>query len=189
LLNKAFNYWDNKVDYIASYWANSIRNNNPDASSFAVLYFSIFTFTNYAIIILLIIVVAILTGDILEAGIALISFPILRYFSGGIHLESSTKCVAISVFIVFVCIYMPVSYWYTGIVLNIVSAVLLALFAPSGIKQSRIKKEQYPLLKLIAVVIVGSNFFFHSPVLSMAFFAQSITTIPIFREWLERQKW
>jgi accessory gene regulator B len=177
------------ITKLSEYLADSIRNSNPQASSFIVLRYALITILNALLIISIVVFIGIMTGKLLLSIVAVFAFPVLRYFSGGMHLKSSTICNIISTVIILICVYTPISYWYTGVVLNILSIVCLLLFAPSGIKQSKMKKENYKYLKLIALFIVSLNFFFQLPVLSMAFFAQSITTMPVFEKWLDRLNW
>jgi accessory gene regulator B len=177
------------ITKLSEYLANSIRNSNPQASSFIVLRYALITIFNALLIISLVVFIGVMTGNFIPSIVAVFAFPVLRYFSGGMHLKSSTVCNIISTVIIIICVYLPLSYWYTGIVLNVLSIVCLLLFAPSGIKQSKMKKENYKYLKLVAILIVCLNFYFQSPVLSMAFFAQSITTIPVFEKWLNQLDW
>lgn len=186
MLRSPFVYWDLKIEKLALDGVGWIRNNKPDAASVAVLKFALKAYINFFIIAFFTILVATITGNVIASIAALLSFPLLRYFSGGIHLSSSSKCAFLSAIIVAVCVYTPITYWYNGIILTALSALILVCFAPSGIKQSKMPKSQYPFLKVAAVLIVCSNFIFHSPVLSIAFFAQSITTIPVFEKWLDR---
>lgn len=174
------------INKLAESIAISIRKHDPNSSSLAVLKYSLIALINAVLVIGSMIIVGIITGDVVSVILASLAFPVLRYFSGGMHLQSSTLCNVVSVIIIMICVYSPIDYWYNGLVLNVISVVLLGLFAPSGIKQSKIKKEKYPLLKLVAVLIVCSNFIIHSPVLSIAFFIQAVTTIPLFEKWLDR---
>jgi accessory gene regulator B len=177
------------ITKFSGYLANAIRKNNPDASSFVVLRYALNVIINSIIIISIVLIAGLITGKFLESILAVLAFPVLRYFSGGMHLKSSTVCNIISTLIIMICVYTPVTYWYNGIVLNVISLILIAIFAPSGIKQSKMKKENYKYLKMAALLIVASNFAIQSPVLSLAFFAQSITTIPVFEKWLDRLNW
>ncbi|QGQ96764.1 hypothetical protein EHS13_18710 [Paenibacillus psychroresistens] len=169
--------------------AQSIRRNDPESSSIEVLRFALIALINAVIVIGSMLVVGALTGHFLDTLIASFAFPVLRYFSGGMHLRSSALCNVISVVIIAICVYTPMEYWYNGLVLNALSIGFLAIYAPSGIKQSKMKKENYFILKCIAILIVSTDFIFHSSVLSIALFAQSVTTVPIFEKWLDRINW
>ncbi|MGO4375415.1 accessory gene regulator B family protein, partial [Paenibacillus sp. MCAF20] len=121
--------------------------------------------------------IGVFTGRVFEVAIVLIGFALLRQASGGLHLKSGLKCVAVSTAGATILSFVELSQVYmlasTGI------AVTLALiFAPTNIeKQSRIPHKYYPALKLLAVLMVSSNFLIQSDVLAAAFLAQGITLI------------
>jgi accessory gene regulator B len=177
------------VDTLASRIAESIQKNNPNSSSIAVLKYALIALLNLTIIMSSVLIIAAITGRVVDAVVAVLAFPLLRYFSGGLHLRSSTICNIISAILVLVSIYMPINYWYNGLILNLLTILILALYAPSEIRKSKMPKEQFPILKFIAIFVVSTNLFFHSPVLSIVFFAQSVTTIPFFVNILGRTKW
>ncbi len=177
------------VEQLAEKLAISINKKNPNSSSIIVLRYALVSLINLIIIMGFIIIVGLVSGRIVEAVVAVVAFPALRYFSGGLHLRSSMICNIISAIFMLISIYAPLHYWYTGFIINLISFSILFLYAPSGVQKSKISKSQYPMLKLVALLIVSSNLIFHSPVLSIAFFAQSITTIPKFADILDRTNW
>jgi accessory gene regulator B len=177
------------MDNIARKIAISIQKNNPKSSSLAVLEYALISLINLILIMGSVLFIALITGRFVDAIVAVLAFPLLRYFSGGLHLKSANICNVISAALILISIYISITYWYTGIILNIIAMILLLLYAPSDIKKSKMKKNQYPLLKIIAILIVASNLLFQSPILSFVFFLQSITTIPVFIHILDRTDW
>jgi accessory gene regulator B len=177
------------VERMAESIAGSIKKNNPDSSSIAVLRYALIALINLLIIVFVVLTIALSTNHFSNAVVAIIAFPLVRYFSGGLHLRSSMICNIISAILILFSIYTPLNYWYNGFILNLLTILFLALYAPSGIKKSKLPKSSYPILKVIAVLIVSTNLLFHSPVLSIAFFLQSITTIPAFSNILDRTNW
>jgi accessory gene regulator B len=176
------------VDRMAGSIANSIQKNNPDASSFEVLKYGIVAFLNQVIVTSSVLVLGLITGRFIDSLIAVSIFPVLRYFSGGFHLKSSALCNVVTTSFVLLSVYTPVEYWYNGLVLNALALLIILKNAPSGIKRSRIDKKYYPIMKIIAAVIVSSNFIFQSPVLSMIFIIQALTTLRIFYKILEENR-
>lgn len=176
------------VDALSEKIAISINKNNPGSSSVPVLKIGISALINQIIITACVMILGLITGKITETIIAVVAFPFLRYFSGGFHFKSSTHCNIVTSSFILLSIYIPIGYWYNGLIFNIASIVLLAINAPSGIKRSRLDKKYFPILKLLAVVIVAANFFIQSPVLSLVFFIQSLTTPRIFQKILEENK-
>lgn len=177
------------VDKFSDYLASSIKRNNPDSSSIVVLRYALNALINLIIIMFVVLVIASLTGAFFKASVAVIAFPLVRYFSGGLHLKSSTICNVISASLVLLSIYTPLEYWYNGFILNLLAIMLLLLFAPSGIKRSKLPKSSYPILKGVSVAIVSTNLLFHSPVLSIVFLLQALTTVPVFARLMERLNW
>jgi accessory gene regulator B len=179
----------NIVDRLSNNLAENINRNSTSSSSIPVLKFAISTTLNFIVVLSIVTVISLITGDVLRGLIAILAFSGLRYFSGGLHIKSANVCNVISALIVLISVYMPVTYWYNGLVLNIVSVVLLVWNAPSGIKRSKLPVKYYPVLKWISVVIVSANFFLHSPLVAMVFFIQAATTIPYVSVLLNRMKW
>lgn len=177
------------VEQSATKVAQYINRNVDNASSVAVLKMSLITVINFFIVAFGVIIVCLFTGRLAEGVIALICAPLLRYFSGGIHMKSAQLCNLISLIIILVAAHLSISYAYTGLGLTIAAMLILLLYAPQGILNlSRLKAQYYPILKLIAIIIVATNLLFQSPVLAIAFFLQSITIIPLAQKLVDYYK-
>lgn len=177
------------IDSISEKIALSIQKNNPDStSSLALLKVGISAVINQLIVTSSVLILGLLTGKTMETVTALIAFPFLRYFCGGLHLRTSVHCNIVTSSLILLSIYIPIGYWYNGIILNIFSIIILSVYAPSGIKRSRLDKKYYPVLKLISIAIVTSNFMFQLPVLSLVFFIQSLTTPRFLQRILDEYK-
>ena len=164
------------IDTLAWKLARGLKAQNPDhPRSVEVLKHAISFLLNTGFTILLTILISIFTGKVMEAVTVLVTYAILRQFSGGAHLKSGTLCVIISSIGATLITY---SYFNQSIViaLNCVAIILAALYAPSKL-EARIKRSRYPLLKLISILIISSNFLFNSPILATTFLVQSLTLI------------
>lgn len=175
----------NRVEKLAGYIAESIHKNNPESSSVAVLKYALTSLLNTAITIMLVISLALLTGRLLPGLLAVVAFPTLRYISGGLHLKSPNLCNVFTALFMLIAIYVPIEYWYTGFVTNVLAVVVLLLNAPSGIKRSTVDPKTYPVLKFAAVGIVSLNFLFQSNVLAVVFLFQALTTTHIFQKLVD----
>lgn len=145
--------------------------------SVEVLKYGISFLINTFSIIVLSIIISVFTGHTLDAVIALISYALLRQVSGGFHLKSGGLCIAISTLGITMISFSDFNQNIIYI-LTIASLVIVLLFAPSEIgKQTRIPPKYYPLLKVLCLVIVGSNFLFCSSVLASSFLVQSLTLV------------
>jgi accessory gene regulator B len=160
--------------------AEYINKNVENSSSVAVLRMTLITIINFIIVAAAVLMICFFTGKLAEGVIALLCSPLLRYFSGGVHLKSSTACNIVSIIMFLLAAHIQTSYYYTGLSLMIIIIFILLFYAPQGILNlSRLDVKYYPILKLISICIVASNFYFQSPLLSSVFFLQSLTLLPI----------
>ncbi|MWC27392.1 accessory gene regulator B family protein [Paenibacillus sp. MMS18-CY102] len=166
----------------------SIKTNDPESSSVAVLKYALDNLINLAIYMLIVLIISIITGDFVTGLIAVVAFPLLRYFSGGLHFKSVNVCNIISSLLVLICIYNNIDFWYTGVVMNATALIILVITAPANVPRSNLKQHEYKYLKMIVAVIVGLNFYFQMSVLSLVFFIQALTTLPVAQKLLDKYK-
>ncbi|WP_243735129.1 accessory gene regulator B family protein [Paenibacillus turpanensis] len=156
--------------------ARSIRNQHSEAASEAVLVYSLIIVLNNLLTIVLTIGLTAIAGTLGKAAIILVAFAAARFLSGGAHLSSSTVCSVASALILTLLSFVSWDYWYAGFACTIVCAIIILIYAPSGLKgHSRLDEKYYPLLKLAALLLVLSNLMIQSSLLSAAFLAQSLT--------------
>lgn len=164
----------NIIDRSALKIANSIRFHYPDAASEAVLFYSLSLIINTLTAVGISLMICTITGHLAEALIVILFYFLLRYVSGGAHMSSSVSCCILSIIILATLPHVKFNYWFGGMIIDILSIVILLLKAPDGIeKVSRIDPKYYPLLKIISVCIVASNFYFQYSFLSAAFITQA----------------
>ncbi|QWU13378.1 accessory gene regulator B [Paenibacillus sophorae] len=166
------------IDKAALYIATGIKRRIPNhPASVNVLAFSLGFVINTLSIIILSLLISLFTKRTDEITVLLIAFALLRQVSGGFHLNSGVKCVLFTS-----TIFTLVSLFQLNevgiLILNIISMILILIYAPTDIeKQSRIKRKYYPLLKIISVILISTSFFISSSSLALAFFLQSLTLI------------
>lgn len=142
-----------------------------------VLAYSISFLLNTVSVILLTLLVSLFTGRIVETVIVMFSFALLRQVSGGYHFGSAWLCIVMSTAVLTAMTFANFGYPII-IILTTISLLLALRFAPSRIeKQTRIPKKYYPMLKVLSLLIISTSFIFDSPVLTTAFFVQSMTLI------------
>ncbi|MFC7749090.1 accessory gene regulator ArgB-like protein [Paenibacillus thermoaerophilus] len=164
------------IESMANRIATRIKETNPEQTvSVAVMKYSlIILFTTIGGFVLTM-AIGIVTGKALPTFLALISFAVLRFFSGGFHFKSALMCILGSTAVIAPLPHIPVNELAFYILMG-GSLLLLLLFAPSNIKgNSKIPEKYYPLLKIVSMLVVSSNFIFHSEVMALAFFIQAIT--------------
>jgi accessory gene regulator B len=166
------------IDNMAHRIAVSIKKNVPDhPTSIAVMQHSLSFILNTAFIISLSLIISFFTNKIGETAMALIAYAMLRQVSGGAHLKSGVLCVVVSTPMIVAISLMSYNSNLV-LIINVLAVVLTLLLAPKIHRRTRIKPEYYPLLKILSVLIISTNFFFESPVLASAFIIQSLTLIP-----------
>jgi len=170
------------IDTLSLHLAKKIKSKVPDhPSSVEVLKYSLLFLLNAAFIVSLTMITSLFTGNSNEAVIALLSFAVLRQASGGIHLHSGVTCIIITTILMTTLSFAS----FTPMITTCITAAALIvtlIFAPSRLeKQTRFPRKLYPLLKWIAVLIVGINFLIVSPVLAATFLVQALSLITIRR--------
>ena len=161
--------------------AIKIKNANPEeTASVAVMTFALVSILQHIITISLILLIGAATGHFIDACIVNVSFIVLRLFSGGFHFRSSALCILVStVAMAPIPILAPYVTPRLALVLTIASFVIAVIYAPTNVKRTRIKPSQYPIYKLISLLIISVNFYVNSPYVAAAFFIQAISTIQI----------
>ncbi|MCR8631040.1 accessory gene regulator B family protein [Paenibacillus radicis (ex Xue et al. 2023)] len=181
----------NFIDKSATLIASSIRKNNPQAASQAVLFYALSLLINVTLTIIIVIFISSFTNHLSKALLVILCYTLLRIVSGGAHLASSLACCIASSIIFITASHLEYDFFYIGFILNTAALLILLKTAPQGIEGvSRIDKKYYPLLKLISVAIVFSNYYFQMDLLSTAFFIQALHTTKLFENsihYLERR--
>jgi len=158
------------------------RHSARPAASQEVLKYALSIYLNGFAIVLVSSFVGWMTGTFLEICIAMICFSALRAFSGGNHFPTAMSCFLFSVgtFTLIAHLPTPSEPWIQYMLL-ITSILLALLFAPNSKHDPIEKGKIYPYLKWISVSIIASNFFFMSWVVTLAFFIQCLSLIPLQR--------
>lgn len=171
------------IELLADKLAHLIKKaNDSETAGVEVLRFSLIGLMNSLSIIIFSLIIGMLTGKIAGTSTALFSFALLRSVSGGYHLKSSDVCVLASVASMTLIPHLPIQENWI-LVLNSINLVIVILRAPAGIKdQTRIPERLYPALKVIAVLIVASNFMIGSSVIALAYLLQAVSLLFVRKE-------
>lgn len=169
------------IEQLATRLAVSIKEASPDrTSSVDVMKFSLIILINAMAITLLTMAVGAVTGKFLATCITLFCFAFLRFFTGGLHLKSSEACVVFSTALLAVIPHLPLSSF--TLEMTIGSLLLVLLLAPSQVEQHhKLAQRSKRLYKLIASLIVSTNFFIQSDIVAQAFLVQSLLLIPLMK--------
>ncbi|WP_163854911.1 accessory gene regulator B family protein [Paenibacillus elgii] len=167
----------NPIDSMATYLAKCIRKNNEHAGSEIALKYALSLTINTSLAIIFSLLISVFTNRFDETLIGICVFLLIRYVSGGVHLSSSLACCITSIFIFTTIANVPSEYTEISVYLNAISFIILLFTAPNNIKDvSRVPQKFYPLLKIITLLIIFSNFFIKSTVFTAAFIIQAVLT-------------
>lgn len=170
----------NFIDQTSRYLAQAIRRNNPNAGSEKALFYSLSLMINGLLAIITVLIISVYTNHIYQALLTIFCYTILRYISGGTHLSSSLSCCIFTIVIFLIAAHADFPYYPYGLTLDILSIFIFFKTAPNNIENiSKIDKKYYPLLKGLSILIVASNFFIQTPVLSAAFITQAWLTTKV----------
>ena len=151
-----------------------ITASGAEPPSISIIVYSLEIIVNTFSILGLVILIGFITGEPSRSVALFGFFALIRFISGGYHLPTNAACIAVSTIVLSTLphIHPPSTLMYT---LNGVSFLMMLLFAPSNYdRYARISKKHYPLMKVAACALVGSNFMIGSDLLALAFTTQSL---------------
>ncbi|SFS61007.1 accessory gene regulator B family protein [Paenibacillus sp. 453mf] len=170
------------IDTAAKKISVYIKNQVPHhPSSIAVLETSIGLFLNVASIVLITLLgslVTLVTGNLKEVIILLISFPLLRRFSGGFHLKSGTSCALYTSALFTLLSFIDLTEIVIIHSLTFLALLIVLIYAPSNFENQRnVPEKYYPLLRVVSALLVSINFFIVSDTLAISFLTQAFSLI------------
>ncbi|MFC3745742.1 accessory gene regulator ArgB-like protein [Paenibacillus sp. GCM10012306] len=169
----------NKLAYKIS---SLIKNTNPEeTSSVEVMQYALNIILNSILIFLGTLLISWLLGNLNESIIFIIFFSSLRFLSGGFHLKTATACNIVTILLCTLTPYLITFPNNRVWIINLISLLIMFLFAPNPDKNAQIQPQLYPTLKILSIILVSLNFFISSTVIGLAFLVQSLTIIPLKR--------
>lgn len=148
-------------------------------SSVGILKHGLALVINAHCIVFLTLLISLFTGRTSEALVILQAFAILRQLTGGIHLETGMGCIAVSTTLLTVLSLISIDNPMIIELCTGISLLLIIIFAPSNMEESRVPKKYFPYMKLAALMMVGLNFVFMSTPMAVACLGQSLTLIKL----------
>lgn len=99
----------------------------------------------------------------LEASVFIFSYLLIRKYSGGFHLKSSTICLVISTFLLIMCLtiikYKIFVTIRLPIIISVVSAISISVFSPIDAEGRRLTENEKmayaKIAKLIALIYIA----------------------------------
>ncbi|SFL24888.1 accessory gene regulator B [Paenibacillus sp. 1_12] len=179
------------IDQSAEFLAKSIRKNYSEAGSETALKYALSLIINTFISITISLLFCLITGHFIQCVLGIAAFILIRSITGGMHASSSMSCCIISILIFNTIAFVTFDYSLYSAVLDAAAIVVFLITTPNNIQNmSSLDPKYYPILKLIAVLMVSSNFIIQSTMLTAAFCIQAfLTTSPAYRlrDFIERR--
>lgn len=166
------------IDSIANRLAVKLKEANPEeTASIEVMRYALIGIIHNTLTFSTALIVGLFLGQLIDTLVAAICFMALRFVSGGFHFKTPLSCLIFSSFI-FIAIPL-VSIPETFLIgINSLSLILVLIFAPSNIKEHiRIPEKYFPMFKIVSLLVIIVNYIFLTPIITLAFFVQSVTLI------------
>ncbi|AGA58367.1 MAG: hypothetical protein C6W55_10540 [Thermobacillus sp.] len=151
--------------------------NGVSPPSVDVIYYALNVAGNTLSIIGLTLLIGWFTDALPDTALSLVSFALIRMFSGGYHLKSGWFCIIASTAVMSVIPHIRLNDLWV-LVFTAAAALLFLFFSPSNLdKYARIAPGCYPLLKALTTAAVAANFFIRSDVLALVCFLQAVSLL------------
>ncbi|QUL53005.1 accessory gene regulator B family protein [Paenibacillus tritici] len=167
------------MNSLANRIAIAIKNANPEEThSVEVMQYSLGIILNTLLIIVSTGFIGLIFGRFAECITFLLCFCVLRLTSGGFHLKTAMACNVVTTLLSTLLPSLITFSQSALLIANSISLIIVIIFAPNPDQNARIPASIYPILKLVSIVMISSNFFLQSAVIGLAFLIQSLTVIP-----------
>jgi Membrane protein putatively involved in post-translational modification of the autoinducing quorum-sensing peptide len=162
------------IETLSNRLAVKLKGINPEeTASVEVMSYALQGILHNMITLLTALIAGFFTDHFWETLLAAIYFTVLRTISGGFHFKSALSCFFVTATI-FIAIPLIEVTDQVLLVINVLSLILVAIYAPSNIKEHiRVDERYFPIFKLLSVLVVAANFFFLSDISTLAFFIQA----------------
>ncbi|MDE5126186.1 accessory gene regulator B family protein [Paenibacillus larvae subsp. larvae] len=164
------------IEVISKRLARKIKDGYP-GGNIDVMAYEIGRVLNHYGIIAFTCLIGWLSGEFFKSLLAMFSFALIRRFSGGLHLNLTT-CTIVSVTLFCTVPFIQLDA-EISLLLNTLSTLLFLFFSPNSYgwmsKDLAWKRKS----KIISVLIVSSNFFINSTILSLIFITQGLLILPL----------
>ncbi|WP_051235915.1 accessory gene regulator ArgB-like protein [Paenibacillus pinihumi] len=153
------------------------KTNEQDTVSIAVMKYALIIVINFLIPYTSALIIGIISGKFSETALSVLALILVRAVSGGYHFQSSTVCSIVTMLVAAAPPHIPFPEGW-NLYITAISFVIFAIFAPANIKgYARMPEKYFPLMKVISLFIVGSNFIFQVPVFTMIFIVQALSLL------------
>ena len=162
-------------------------NNNPNSPSRDSI---IFVFRLLALIVLTTLITLLacgITGHLYEGFLIVGATILIKIFIGSLHFRSIVLCTIVSSISMIALAFLPKAHSpFIMCILSGIAIVLIYIYAPKNIVVfMRLRQDQIPHLKWVAILLVVLNLFLQIPLFIDAFLFHVVSITPMF-EYLFR---
>ncbi|NGM82794.1 accessory regulator AgrB [Paenibacillus sp. 7124] len=166
------------LERLSRHIAIKIKKHDPEGpGSLEVLSYGIGIKLNLFFGILLTVLFGLLFSSVLDSILALVSFMVLRKFSGGFHLPI-TICSLVTGLMASLIPLVRADNQTTAY-LTMISLMITLIFAPNNYEELYDVEFDF-WSKGISVLIILSNLYFQSAIVAVSFIIQSFLLLPIY---------
>jgi accessory gene regulator B len=189
IIHKTYGYYSSlakwkgvhMVEYLSHFLATSLKNEDKHNKmrSYEVLVYGLKIIINTLSVICLTLLLGWIFGWFYEVIIVMVSFALLRSFSGGYHIKSSELCILVSsglMFLITMTHELISIQTYIYVSMNLISLIVMIMFAPS---KAKIKKEpkRFFVYKIVSSLMIIMLYVIHNDLITITFFVQTLTII------------
>ncbi|WP_185897397.1 accessory gene regulator B family protein [Paenibacillus zeisoli] len=165
---------------MSKHLSSRIKQSDPEGPvSLEVLEYELGIRLNFLSTVLLTVLAGWITGNLREASLAMLSFLMVRRFSGGVHMKSLTLCAIVSAAI-FVSISL-ISLEHDQVrLLTLLSAAIFLIYSPNILEELN-PSPLTPYMKAISFMLVLTNLLFLSSAIALACAVQAFLILPFWK--------
>ncbi|WP_433943520.1 accessory gene regulator B family protein [Paenibacillus sp. SN-8-1] len=165
---------------MSKHLSSRIKESDPEGPvSLEILEYELGIRLNFIATLLLTVVAGWITGNLMGACLALISFLVVRRFSGGVHMKSLTLCAIVSAAIFVIISFIALEQEQIRLI-TLLSAVIFLIYSPNILEELN-PPPLTPYMKMISSILVLSNLIFQSSAIALACAVQAFLILPFWK--------
>lgn len=163
--------------------AHKIKAVDPEGitASVNVMAYALGVYLNFFLTAVLVVITGLLTNSLGMTIVSFTAFCVIRFFSGGFHFKSLTLCSFVTAALIAPIPHIEIMRTYV-LLLTIITGLIFLRFSPNMDEETtNMNPKYYPAMKVISLMLVFSNIFIQSDVLTLTFLVQGVLIVPIWK--------
>lgn len=168
------------LEALSKHLSSRIKASDPEGPvSLEVLEYELGIRLNFIATILITMLAGWITGDLGKACLAMVSFLVVRRFSGGVHMKSLTLCTVVSATIFVSISFISLEHDQIRL-LTLLSAAVFLMYSPNILEELN-PSPLTPYMKITSFTLVLSNLIFLSTAIALACAVQAFLILPFWK--------